>query len=803
MLKNYLTIAYRNLLKTKIFSAINILGLAIGMTACLLILHYVNYEKSYDQFYDNSENIYRLRYERTDEAGESVKFASCCPPAAASIRGNYPEVEKIARILRYQASVSYEDKKFLEERMYFAEPDFADVLKFRFTEGDRVDGISEPNKAFISQSTARKYFDDNDPMGKAISVDKKTDYEIVGIFEDIPQNSHLKFDILLPWKNLEAAFGPEYYEAWGHTGSYTYLIARPDTDPQAFEKKLLPMIEAECPWLEEYNMTIALKMQPLTDIHLTSHFMQEYEANGNRDSVDYLGLIAFFIIIMAWVNYVNLSTARSLNRAKEVGLRKVVGASRKQLVTQFFFEIIMLNIISIGCAFGLVELSLPFFSNLTGIPLDNSPWAQNWFWLTTAMIFLAGVLLSGLYPVLALSSFRPVAVLRGKLGSSAGGINLRKALVVFQFAVGLFLIIATFTVFRQISFMRDQDLGFEMKQTLVVKAPRVRDENYGTKFESFREILLQRTDIAKMSHSTEVPGRQIYWDAGAIRKAGSDISEGKNYQIVGIDYDFADMFELEFVAGRNFSKDFPSDKEALVLSETAVQFMGFDNPESAVGQKVDYWGDIFPIIGVLKDHHQQSLKKAFEPHIFRFMPYGRGKRGTIAMKLNTQDMSETLKAVGQRFDEFYPGNSFDYFFLDDYYNQQYRSDELFGRVYSLFSILAYIIIALGIYGLSSFSIAQLTKQIGIRKVLGASVSNIVRMLTKEFVILSVIANIIAWPIAYIAMNKWLETFAFRTNTGISIFILAGGITLFIALLTVSYQVIRAARANPVDAIQHE
>jgi putative ABC transport system permease protein len=763
----------------------------------------VHFERSYDRFHENSERIYRLRYERTDESGQSVRFASCCPPAAARIRGRYPEVEKISRILRYQASVSFDDLNFREERMYFAEPDFLDILKFKFLEGDPLNGIREPNTAFVSQSTARRYFNDENPVGRTISIDKKTDYEITGVFEDVPQNSHLKFDILLPWENLVSMSGPEYTEAWGHTGSYTYLIASPGTDPKTFETKLLKLVETECTWLKEYNMTIDLKMQPLTDIHLTSHFMQEYEANGNRDSVNFLFMIAFFIIVMAWVNYVNLSTARSINRAREVGLRKVVGASRSQLVLQFFSEIILINATAMICSLGLIELFLPFFSQITGVPAEYGIWTQSWFWSAVVAMFLVGVLLSGLYPVTALSSFEPVTVLKGRLGHSARGIRLRKALVVFQFAVGLFLIIATFTVYKQISFMRSRELGFNMEQTLVVRAPRVRDSTYVTKSESFKEMLLQRTDIDNICNVTEVPGRQIYWDAGGIHKAGEDISKSKNYQIVGIDYDFVDVFDLRLAAGRNFSEEFPADTGALILNETAVRAMGFEDSESAIGQEVDYWGNIHPIIGVLKDYHQQSLKEAFEPHIFRFVPHGRGVRGMIAMKLNSPYVRETVQEVRQRYDEFYPGNPFDYFFLDDYYNQQYKSDELFGKVYSLFSLLAIIVTALGIYGLSSFSVAQQTRQIAIRKVLGASISNIAGMLTREFIVLLVVANVIAWPIAYYASQRWLESFAFRINIGIEAFMMAGLIVMAIVLVTVSHQVIKAARANPADAIQHE
>jgi putative ABC transport system permease protein len=560
MLKSYLMIAFRHLNRAKVFSVINVLGLAIGMTACLLILHYVNYEESYDKYHENSERIYRLRYERTDESGKSVRFASCCPPAAASIRGNYPEVEKIARMLKYRGSVSYEDRKFLEERVYFAEPDLFQILNFSFIKGDPTNSLGDPNNACISEATAERYFGDDDPIGKTISVDKKTDYEIVGVFENTPSNTHLKVDILLPWEKLASMFGPEYTEAWGHTGSYTYLIVREGTDPRALEEKLVKLAEAEAPWMKDYSLTMALPMQPLTDIHLNSHFMQELEANGNRDRVDILFIIAIVIMIMAWVNFVNLSTARSINRAREVGLRKVIGACRRQLMEQFFLEIVVTVILAIASTVGLVVSLLPAFGQFTGMPADYALLTRTWFWQALAGMLLAGVFLSGLYPVIAMSSFKPATVLRGKLWNSARGCNLRRVLVVLQFTVGLILVIATITVFQQISFMRSQKLGFDMEQTLIVRAPRVRDEAYGTKFEPLRESLLQRTDIDRICHVTEVPGRQLYWDAGGIRRAGEDINQSRNYLNVGIDYDFVDLFDLEFVAGRNFSREYSGER---------------------------------------------------------------------------------------------------------------------------------------------------------------------------------------------------------------------------------------------------
>jgi putative ABC transport system permease protein len=802
MFKNYLITTFRNLKKTKLFSLINILGLAIGMTSCLLILHYVNYEKSYDRFHENSNRIYRLRYERTDQDGQAVRFASCCPPAGLRIRKLYPEVERVARLFRYRASVSYSENKFIEERMFFAEADFFEIFKYRFIDGDPINGIKEPNKVFISQSTAAKYFGTKNPMGQILSVDKKVDYQVAGIFQDIPQNSHLKFDILLSYQNLINLYGNEVEDSWGDSGWFTYLLLKPQADPIAFGKKLPALVDAEFgEALRYYKLTCDLILQPLNDIHLNSNFMQEYEVNGDRDTVNFLSVIAVFIIIIAWVNYINLSTARSLTRAKEVGLRKVVGASRGQLMAQFFLETVLINIGAIFFTFVFVELFLPLFRQITGTPSEYSIWAQQWFWISVFVMFLVGVFLSGLYPVLVLSSFKPVAVLKGKLGNAASGINLRKILVVFQFVMALVLLIGTFTVFQQLSFMKKQDPGFSIDQKLIIRAPRVRDAAFSSKLQTFKELLLKKPGISKFCVCTDVPGRQVWWDAGGIRRVGTD--DNKNYQIVGIDYDFVSVFDLKFVSGRNFSKEFPSDSSALILNETAVRWMGFQSPEAAIGRQVNYWEKIYGVVGVLKDYHQQSLKQTFEPHIFRFAPTGRDVRGLFALKVDGTDIQSIIKEIRKRYDEFFPGNPFEYFFLDEYYNQQYKADELFGKVFGIFSFLTIFVTSIGILGLSSFMVIQRTKEIGIRKVLGAGVSRILLLLIGDYLRLLLISFIIALPISYFGIRYWLESFASRMDITVWIFLLPLIIVSLVTSFTICSHVIKAAMANPVESLRNE
>ncbi len=806
MIANYIKTALRNMHRVRVFTLVNILGLAVGMAACLLILSYVRFERSYDQFYPDSERIYRLRYERASEEGTAVRFASCCPPAAEFIRGSYPEVERIARIYHARGVVAIKELniKFTEERMYYAEPDFFQLFDIPFRAGNPISGISEPNRAFLSHSTARKYFADQDPMGRSFTVDGKTDYTVAGIFEDIPRNSHLKFDILLSFRNIISLRGPQVMESWGYTGFFTYLRLEPGADPAAFEKKLVGLVEDRCSeMMRTYKVLVELKMQPLLDIHLASHFLQEYEVNGHRGTVDFLTLVAVFIIVMAWVNYVNLSTARALTRAREVGLRKVVGASRGDLVSQFFFEIALINFIAVALALLLLITAVPPFQLLTGAVIGDGLWSAPWFWTTAAVMFVAGIFLSGLYPVAVMSAFQPSAVLRGKLGTTPKGANLRKALLVFQFMVALVLLTGALTVYRQLDYLKSRDLGFDMENILVIKAPRVRDEAFREKYKVFKEELLRNPNFIKMCVATEVPGRQLYWDAGGIFRAGQDSGKGKNYMIVGIDDDFLDVFSLKLARGRNFSEDFPADNDTLILNQTAVRWMGFENDEEAVGKLVDYWGKIYKIIGVLADFHQQSPKAVFEPQIYRLMPFAHPEIGCFAAKIGSRSAEDTVRAAAAIFERLFPGNPFEYFFLRDYFNQQYLDDERFGQVVGLFSVLAVFVTALGIFGMSSFVSLQRMREIGIRKVLGASTPSLLRLLAQDFLLLIGVATVMAWPLALWGMRRWLNSFAQRMGISGLLFLAPLVLLTVISGLTMSFYLVRAALTDPVEVIKHE
>ncbi|HUW92322.1 MAG TPA: ABC transporter permease [Bacteroidales bacterium] len=801
-MRNYFfKIALRNILRNRLYSFINIAGLALGITAFMLIMMFVRYERSFDTFHKNSDRIYRLRYERSSSEGESVKFASCCPPAAIRIRELYPEVEAIARLFRYRATVIFGENKFYEERMYFAEPQIFNLFDIEMVTGDPATGIRDANCAFISESYAVKYFGETDPMGQTITVDKEMSFVITGIYRDFPDNSHIDVDIMLSWPNLVTHYGADIEGSWGDTGFFTYFILNPSVSPADFEEKLKALVESDFgEVLRYYKLTLDLKVQPLKEIHLNSAYMQEIKANGNHNTIVFLSIIAFFILIIAWVNYINITTARSLTRAMEVGLSKVAGAARPQLIKQFFTETILINVFAFLLSILLIILTLSSFCRFSGISAEYVLWKEGWFWLTLMVLFVCSILFSGTYPVFVLTSFSTSEVLRGKYIHSKRGIIIRKVLVMFQLVMAISLITCTILVFRQVRFLMNQEKGIITSDVLAVRAPRVRDAAFGSRLLTFKEELLKSQTVTRFSVGTEVPGRQILWDAGGIFRVGSD--QSKNYQIIGIDYDYLPLLEAQIVAGRNFDRSF-SDSASLILNETATRWMGFESPEEAVNQKVNYWDNIYSIAGVVKDYRQQSPKEAFEPHIYRFMPQGRDVRGFFMIKYQPGNETQVLELAEKNFSEFFPDNPFDYFFLEDYYDQQYRDEKLLGSVFGIFALLAIIVTCLGIFGLTSFLMLQKVKEISIRRVVGSNVSGIIMLFSRDFIRITAVSFIIAVPACYYWLMQWLETFEVRMEISVWNFIIPFMITLAMTIITIGLIVSKTASASPANNLKSE
>ncbi|HEY8513422.1 MAG TPA: ABC transporter permease [Cyclobacteriaceae bacterium] len=801
MLRNYFLIAWRNIRKNKIFSLINILGLSIGIAACLLITQYVMHELSYDNYHTKKDRIFRLKQDRFDKGVLSTEWAYGCSAIGQALKDNFPEVEEYVRMRQGMEVLSYGDVFFKEEKAYYASEAFFKVFSIPLIKGDPETVLERPQTLVLSRSAAKRYFGDEEPVGKTLRMNGQVDFEVTGVFEDVPENSHMKPDVLYSFETVVQWWGEQVRTAWMWDGFWNYILLREGTDPVAFEAKIPDLVERQAgEQLRQFDAGMAFHLQRVDDIHLDSHYMGEFEVNGSRSSTYFLGVIALFVILIAWINYVNLSTARSMERAREVGLRKVLGGFRMQLIRQFLMESSFLNVLAFLLALAIVVVALPFFNQLAGRDIGFTLLESPTFWLILVGVLAAGSLLSGLYPAFVLSGYRPVEVLKGRFRNTWKGMYLRKGLVIFQFVATVVLLVGTFTVYRQISYMRQQDLGVNIDQTLVIRAPASVDSTYATKFEVFRNTVSEYPDITAVTASTAVPGQQPEWNAGGIRLLSQGEQDSKQYRVIGTDYDFVDAYGLKLVAGRSFSRDYPNEQSSVMMNQSAARLMGFENVEDALQKEIFFWGDTFRIIGVLKDYHQESLKKAHDQIIFRFIP---DARNYYSLKVKATDMPQTIDRVKETYATVFPGNPFAYFFLDEHYNNQYKADQQFGRITALFSLLAIVIACLGLFGLSSLTAVQRTKEIGVRKVMGASVPGILLLVGRNFVVLVAVSILIATPIAWVIMNQWLQGFANRISMSWWIFALPGVAVTLVAVITISFHTLQAARANPAHSLRYE
>ncbi|HEX3164970.1 MAG TPA: ABC transporter permease [Chitinophagaceae bacterium] len=805
MIKNYFKIAWRNITRQKGYSGINIIGLAIGIAACLLILQYVSFELSYENFHENKDRIYRVQLDRFDNGKLSTQWAAGAYAAGNSFKDAIPEIEGYVKLVpRDPVIAEVRNQPIKINKVFYATNSFFSIFTYPLIAGDKNTALTEPSTAAISETSARTLYGTTNALGKTLTLNRKRDYTITAIFKDPPVNTQLKPDILLSYPTFVKIAGPNNNPetAWQWDGCLTYVLLRKDADPKGVEKKFVPVVEKfTAAEMKKFNAGARYYLEPLTDIHLQSHYIGEPAPNGDGKTTYLLLAIAFFIAVIAWVNYINLATARAVSRAKEVGIRKTVGSERKQLIIQFLSESALLNFIALVLALVIVIIAMPGFNKLSGQNLSFSLFSKTSFWSGLVGLFFIGVFFSGLYPAFVLSGFKPIEVLKGKLIATTKGALLRKGLVVFQFTASLFLLIGTLAVYQQIQYMRKQSLGINIDQTLVIRPPGVLiDSTYLQNMSSFKETLTQHTGIKGVAISTSIPGEAVGWNAGGIKLAGTDESTQKQYRVIGMDHDYMKQYGIKLLAGRYFSKDFGTDDSAVIFNKKGFEQLGLNKPEDAVGKRIDFWGSRYTIIGVAENFHQQSLREAFEPLIFRLIP---GVRGYLSVKTTASKAGETIALVKSNWDKFFPGNTFDYFFLDDHFDQQYRADQRFGQVFGLFTSLAILVACLGLFGLASFTTIQRTKEIGIRKVLGASVSGILKLLYQEFATLLVIAFVIAVPLAWLTIGNWLQGYAFRINIHWYYFVLPFIVILVVALLTVSFQSIKAAIANPVKSLRTE
>ena len=795
MIKNYLTVAIRNIARNKTFSVINILGLAIGMACCILILLYVQDELSYDQHHEHADRIYRIATE-ADVAGTRTQAAITPFPMGPALVKNYPEVIDTVRFYKGDdPQISVEDQYghlFFEDNVLFTDANVFEVFNFSLSQGDIETAFLEPFSIVITEAVAQKYFGKQNPLGQTLTLFKKASFKVTGVLKDTAYNTHLQFDFLA---------SPILRETdWMNHEYYTYLLLGQNDSAWELEGKLPNFIEIHAG--EQHKaagITFKYFLQPLTDIHLHSYLEFEIGPNGDIRYFYSFFIIAFFVLVLACINFVSLSMARSATRSKEVGIRKVVGANRVQLIHQFMDESILLAVLALLFALVLVEVSLPAFNAFIQRELVLD-YTRSWQ-VTLALlgIVLFAGLVSGIYPALFLSAFQPVEVLTSTLRRGLKISRSRKTLVVFQFVISIILIIGTVVVYHQADYIRNKKLGFDKEHVIVMPNP-------GKQLtERYRSILSTYRNVLNTSRSVSVPGRQF---PSNLFRPSSDSAypDGLMMNHLQVDHEFISTYGLELIEGRDFSKDIAGDKYgAFILNEAALRKFGWSSdgnrklewvyPEGGK-LKVEAQGDV---VGVVKDFHYKSLHHEIEPLIIMtgdWFEY-------FAIRIRSDDIAGTLSFLKAQWKEIAPNKPFDYFFLDDDYDKLYRAEKQIGTLFGLFSILAILVASLGLFGLASFTAQRRIKEIGIRKVLGASVSNLVLMLSKEFALLVGTANLIAWPIAYYAMNRWLQDFAYRIDLGIWPFIWSGLLTLLIASTIVSYQAWKVARTNPVDALRYE
>lgn len=797
MIRNYLTSITRYIARNKVFTFINVLGLATGIMACMLIMQFVLHEFSYDNFHVKKENLYRVQLDRYDKGELATQWAAGSAGIGPAFKANFPEVEHYTRMMKRSCVFRYNDVFFKEENTCWASEDFFTMFSVKLIKGVDSMVLKQPFKIVISESFAKKYFGNEDPIGKMLRQNGEQEYEVTGVFQDLPVNTHMEFDAVMSFETLKKLWNDEI-TSWDWDGFFTYLELKEGTDYKLLESKIPALANK----MVEANASDRMKfhLQPITDIHLDSDFMFEWKKNGDRRSAYFLSIVAGLILIIAWINYVNLSTAKSIERAREVGVRKVMGSFRLQLVQQFLFESLLLNIIAVVIAIALVLALTPWFSELTARKLDYLLFKQNMFWVWMALLIVGGSLLAGIYPAFVLSAYKPIEVLKGRFKNSSKGVLFRKGMVVTQFIASITLIIGTFTVYLQIRYMQKQDLGVNLDQTVVLHAPDVIDSTYRQKFEVFKRTVTQHPEVSAMTASSTVPGRQPGWNAGGIRRLSQREDEAKQYRVIMIEHDFVESYGLKTVAGRDFSGDVVNEDKSVMINESSVRYMGFEKPEDAIDDRIFFWGDTFRIVGVLKNYQQESMKKAHEPLIFR---YNKAPDGFYSIKFNTLNVKESLAKFEADWKTFFPGNPFIHFFLDEHYNQQYQADQQFGKVFGIFSGLAILIACLGLFGLSSLTATQRTKEIGVRKVLGASVPGILGMVGKDYVYLMIIAIVLSVPLAGWVMSEWLQNFENRIALSWYVFALPGLMVTIIALGTVSIHTLKVASVNPAKSLKYE
>jgi putative ABC transport system permease protein len=811
MIKNYFKIAWRNLAKYKFISFINLFGLTVGLTCCLLITTYIINELSYDKYNKNAENIYRVTRSFNNADGVvSLNLSTISPPFGYYLPTDFPEIKKMTRLLNNgTVGFKYKEKLISEPDVYFADENLFDVFTLDVIKGNPATALKDPFSVMLTEDVAKKYFGNEDPINKVLRADNQFDVKVTGIYKPFPANSHMHPGVLVSFSTLKdsAVYGAENLRTnWGNNSFFTYLLLPPHYNIKNMLARFPSFIDKRMAGQEYVGQQASkftkLNLQKLTDIHLYSHTDYEAEPNGDISRVYIFSAIALFILLIACINYMNLSSARSALRAKEIGIRKVIGARRKELIFQFLSESVMIAWAAIIIAFVCLYFTLPWLNKISAQELSLSI-LMKWQVLVPLFLtpFIVGII-SGIYPALFMSSFQPVKTLKGLFKAGGGSISFRKVLVVAQFAISIVLIITTIIVFQQLRYMQETSLGYDKEHLITL--PYYNSIN--TEYETFRNELLHNANIKDVARSSRIPTGRLLDASGASAMVGDSLRPvTADIKFVAADYDFIPTYGVHVVAGRNFSRAYGLDTTNFILNEAAIKAIGWKTAHEAVGKDFQYGSRKGHIIGVIADFHFESLHQKIVPIVLANPPTSAtdSRFNNLSVKVAAKNIPGALASVEKVWKKYLPEFPYRYTFLDEKFNKLYESEQRQGTIFTVFACIAIFIACLGLFGLSAFSITQRVKEIGVRKVLGANVSSIVALLSKDFLKLVLIAAVIAFPVAWYAMTHWLRDFAYRINIHWWVFVLAAILASVVALVTVSFQAIKAAVANPVKSLRTE
>lgn len=793
MLKNYFKIAFRNLWRHRVFSFINIMGLSVGMTACLLIFLYVRFEMSYDKFHPKVDRIYRVVADIKTPT-ETIPAGGPAWAVPSHIKIDFPEVEAFTRVMGDNLLFRKGDIKFIESNAIWADSAFFSIFHFPLLQGNARTALKEPFSIVLTESAAKKYFGKANPMGQTILMTGDAlPATVTGIIKDMPENTQVKGDVIVSMSTITQKWDNKLDDQWSNYSPAAYLLLKGGTNAMALQKKFPAFLEK---WngkeMKQGQMYPTLLLEALKDNYLYS--TRDGSKNGNVKNVFIFSIIALFILIIACINFINLTTARATERAKEVGIRKVAGAVKSQLARQFIGESIIICFIAYLLTLALSALLLPSFNELAGKTISQGIFEDGQLLLLLLGAAVAIGLLAGIYPAFILAAFKPIEVLKGRFATGAKGGVLRKSLVISQFAISIALIIGTIIVYLQMSYMRNQNLGFNKDHVMVI------DTNEDKARQTLQLAVSGLPNVQLTSLSSSVPGSGNPGAYSQVENVKGDLQIA-NLDLYFVDFDYIPLFNLQMAAGRPFSRSFKTDSnQAMILNEAAVKILGYPSPEQAIGKRFKQWGHEGKIIGVIKDFHFQSLQQPIKPLTMRLQWE---RNDLLSIKVGTANLSNTIAAIEKKYKSVIPNRPFSYYFMDEFFDRQYRSEERFGRLFLNFAILAIFISCLGLLGLASYSTMQRTREIGIRKVMGASVSNIINLLSRDFLKLVIISFFIAAPVAWYLMHQWLADFAYRTPINWWIFATAGIMAVLIAVITISFQAIKAAVSNPVKSLRTE